>query len=52
MLKYLVEKGAEVNGKDTKERIVLQSAVTKDRLKIVKYLVEKSADVNIKRTNE
>ncbi|XP_028395332.1 serine/threonine-protein kinase/endoribonuclease IRE1-like [Dendronephthya gigantea] len=45
-IKYLVEHGADVNGKDTYGWTVLHYAVTKGTLEIVKYLVEQDADVN------
>ncbi|XP_028413364.1 ankyrin repeat domain-containing protein 50-like [Dendronephthya gigantea] len=46
MAKYLLKKGANVNGENTNGRAVLHSAVAKGALDIVKYLVENGADVN------
>ncbi|XP_028417233.1 2-5A-dependent ribonuclease-like [Dendronephthya gigantea] len=48
IVKYLVEHGAGVNGKDSKGRTVLHTAVAKGALEMVKYLVEKGAEVNSK----
>ncbi|XP_028413361.1 2-5A-dependent ribonuclease-like [Dendronephthya gigantea] len=46
MVEYLVEHGADINGKDTDGWTVLHSAVKKGALEIVKPLVEHGADVN------
>ncbi|XP_028417938.1 uncharacterized protein LOC114542630, partial [Dendronephthya gigantea] len=46
MVKYLVEHGADVNGKDTDESRVLHRAVTEGAHETVKYLIRKGADVN------
>ncbi|XP_028418537.1 uncharacterized protein LOC114543951 [Dendronephthya gigantea] len=51
IVKYLVEKGADVNGWGTDGWTVLHSSVTKGKLEIIKYLVKKGADVNGKNTN-
>ena len=51
IIKYLVEKGANINGMRTDGCTVLHSAITKGTLEIVKYLVEKGADVNGKITD-
>ncbi|XP_028411499.1 serine/threonine-protein kinase/endoribonuclease IRE1-like [Dendronephthya gigantea] len=51
MVKYLVDKGADINGKKTNGWTVLHSAVTEVLLEMVKYLVDKGADVNGKMTN-
>ncbi|XP_028395453.1 uncharacterized protein LOC114519507 [Dendronephthya gigantea] len=51
MVKYLVKKGADVNGEQIYGWTVLHSAATKGTLEIVEYLVKKGADVNGKKTN-
>ncbi|XP_028413368.1 2-5A-dependent ribonuclease-like [Dendronephthya gigantea] len=51
MVKYLVEKGADVNGKDTDGCTALRSAVTEGKQEMVNYLVENHADINNKDTN-
>jgi ankyrin repeat protein len=49
-VKYLVEKGADVNAKNEDSTTPLFSAAGSGDLEVVKYLVEKGADVNAKTT--
>ncbi|WP_264683262.1 ankyrin repeat domain-containing protein [Wolbachia endosymbiont (group B) of Euphydryas aurinia] len=48
MVKYFVEKGAEVNAKANDYLAPLQVAAIKGYLDIAKYLIDNGADVNIK----
>ncbi|XP_028395351.1 uncharacterized protein LOC114519425 [Dendronephthya gigantea] len=48
MVKYLVDIGADVNGKKPGGWTVLHDVVTKGTLEMLKYLVEHGADVNAK----
>ncbi|MDR3197002.1 MAG: ankyrin repeat domain-containing protein [Planctomycetaceae bacterium] len=50
-IKYLVEKGADVNIKGHNGITPLHCATLHDNLEVVKYLVEKGADVNVKDKN-
>ena len=45
-VKYLIEKGANINAKDTKGSTALHVAIEKNNLELVKYLIKKGADIN------
>jgi len=47
-LKFLLEKRADVNEKDTEGTTALMAAVSQGRIDIVKVLIDKGADVNVK----
>ncbi|NPB03405.1 MAG: hypothetical protein GXO39_03195 [Thermotogae bacterium] len=47
-MKYLVEKGADINAKDRLGRAPLHEAALRGHLPVMKYLIEKGADVNAK----
>ena len=47
-MKALLDKGADVNAKDDKERTPLMSAAYRGYLEVVKLLLEKGADVKAK----
>ena len=47
MAEFFIEKGADVNSKDSMGRTPLYSAARKGNLKLVKYLVSKGAKVNV-----
>ena len=51
IVKYLLEKGGNINDKDDKCRTALIYASSGGCLEIIKYLIEKGADVNIKNNN-
>ncbi len=51
IVKYLIEKGADVNAKDYYGVTALMYAALYGHLDIVKYLVEHGADVNAKNVN-
>lgn len=46
MVKYLVEKGADVNAKNKNGETALMIASSDGKLEIIKYLISKSADIN------
>ena len=48
MVRYLVEKGADVNTRNTNGETVLHAAVDADAFRTVKYLVEQGADITLK----
>ena len=50
-MSYLVERSADVNGKNASGGTVLHFAATSGRLEVVKCLVGKGADVNGKDIN-
>lgn len=51
IVKYLLEKGADINTKDREGSTPLQNAAAKGHFDIVKLLVEKGSDVNYKDDN-
>ena len=44
-MKYLIEHGADVNGKTNKNYSILHYAVRRSSLELVKYLVENGAEI-------
>jgi ankyrin repeat protein len=52
IVKYLLEKGADVGTKDKEGSTPLQNAAAKGHFEIVKLLVEKGSDVNYKDDND
>ncbi len=50
-VKLLLEKGADINGRDSEGRTALFKAVASWSTDIIKFLIEKGADVNAKDTN-
>ena len=47
-VKYLIEKGADVNAKDNEGNTALIKSSRKGYLEVVKCLIEKGADINTK----
>ncbi|MBN2858477.1 MAG: ankyrin repeat domain-containing protein, partial [Candidatus Delongbacteria bacterium] len=52
IVKYLVDKGADINTRDREGSIPLQNAAIKGYFEIVKILVENGSDVNYKDYND
>jgi ankyrin repeat protein len=49
MAKLLINKGANINAKDSKSRTPLMIAAEKGYIEIVKPLINRGADVNVRR---
>jgi len=52
LLKYLVEKGADVNARDTFRIIPLHSVVSRNNLNAAEYLLDHGSDINAQDNNE
>ncbi|KAJ5078069.1 ankyrin repeat protein [Anaeramoeba ignava] len=51
IIKYLVEKGVDINAKTNDNETVLHLACQNNSIEIIKYLVEKGVDINAKTNN-
>ena len=52
VVQYLIEKGANIEAKDQRERTPLHEACQKGNLSIVQYLIEKGANIEAKENNQ